>query len=109
MKKTLSVFAALGIAAVIGIQSASAFQWSDLNPAYWGGRCPKCQKQKADCGCKKEKSCDPCQKAEPCPCTTGAAAPCDPCAKKAPCDPCQKEYTQPAPCSPCDRLQEMAK
>ena len=115
MKKTLSVFAVLGIAAIIGTQSANAFDWSNLNPAYWG-HCPKCEKQKADCSCnkkcdpcKKEKVCDPCKKAaEPCPCTTGAAAPCDPCAKKpAPCNPCKKQVTQP--CDPCDQLQQMNK
>ena len=46
MKKTLSVLAVLGIAAVIGTHSANAFEWSSLNPAYWG-HCPKCEKQKA--------------------------------------------------------------
>ena len=117
MKKTLSVLAVLGIAAVIGTQTANAFEWSSLNPAYWGGKCPKCEKQKADCSCPKkvEKKCDPCQKvAEPCPCTTGAAAPCDPCAKKAkPCSPCAKSTpcNVPAvqPCEPCQKLQEMNK
>ena len=47
MKKTLSVLAVLGIAAVIGTHSANAFERSSLNPAYWG-HCPKCEKQKAD-------------------------------------------------------------
>ncbi len=31
MKKTLSVLAVLGIAAVIGTHSANAFEWSSLN------------------------------------------------------------------------------
>lgn len=112
MKKTLSVLAVLGIVSVIGSQSANAFDWSNLNPAYWG-HCPKCEKKKPDCSCKKQKKCDPCE--------TGAAAPCDPCAKKqpvqcdpcakkpAPCDPCQKQVTQPQPCDACDRLQQMNK
>ncbi len=110
MKKTLSVLAVLGMVAIVSSQSANAFEWSSLNPAYWG-HCPKCEKKKPDCGCKKIKKCDPCEKVQtPCPCPTGAAAPCDPCAKKAaPCDPCQREITQPAPCDACDRLQEMAK
>ena len=98
MKKTLSLMAVLGMAAIIGTQTAQAFSWSNLNP--WGchSRCHK--QQKADCGCKKKM---------PCPCQTGAAAPCDPCAKKTPCD-CRNEVTQPMPCEPCDRLQqEMAK
>ena len=92
MKKTLSVLAILGVAAIIGTQEANAFSWSSLNPAYWG-HCPRCEKKKPDCGCKKiEKEC---------PCTTGAAAPCD---------PCKKQVTQPKPCDACDRLQrEMAK
>lgn len=68
MKKTLSVLAVLGIAAVIGTHSANAFEWSSLNPAYWG-HCPKCEKQKADCSCAKKA--DPCKKAK-----------CDPCKKK---------------------------
>ena len=102
MKKTLSLIAILGTAAVIGVQSANAFSWSSLNPAYWG-HCPKCEKQKSDCDCKKKVD-------EDCPCTTGMAAPCEPCAKKTPCDPCKKVITQPKPCDPCDRLQrEMAK
>ena len=54
MKKTLSVLAVLGIVSVIGSQSANAFDWSSLNPAYWG-HCPKCEKKKADCSCKKQK------------------------------------------------------
>ncbi len=112
MKKTLSMLAVLGIVSTIGIQSANAFDWSNLNPAYWG-HCPKCEKKKADCSCKKQKKCDPCKKMEnPCPCTGAAApAPCDPCQKKAiqPCDPCQKQTQQPAPCDACDKLQEMAK
>ena len=98
MKKTLSLLALLGMVAVIGSQSASAFDWSNLNPEYWG-HCPKCEKKKKDCGCKKIKQCDPCQKVQT-PCPTGAAAPCD---------PCQKQVTQPAPCDPCDKLQQMAK
>ena len=63
MKKTLSVLAVLGLVSIIGSQSANAFEWSSLNPAYWG-HCPKCEKKKADCGCKKVKKCDPCQKVE---------------------------------------------
>ena len=51
VKKTLSLLALLGMVAVIGSQSASAFDWSNLNPAYWG-HCPKCEKKKKDCGCK---------------------------------------------------------
>lgn len=102
MKKTLSVLTVLGIAAIIGVQDANAFSWSSLNPAYWG-HCPKCERQKEDCGCKKKVDKD-------CPCTTGAAAPCEPCAKNLPCDPCSRESSQPKPCDPCDRLQsEMAK
>jgi len=107
MKKILSVLAVSGMAALIGAQSANAFDWSNLNPAYWG-HCPKCEKQKTDCGCKKVKKCDPCQKIEN-ECPTGAAAPCDPCVKKTPCDPCKKEVTQPKPCDTCDKLQEMTK
>lgn len=107
MKKTLSVLAVLGMMSFIGMQSANAFDWSNLNPAYWG-KCPKCEKKKKDCGCQKVKKCNPCQKVEN-PCPTGAAAPCNPCAKPAPCNPCQKQVTQPTPCNPCDRLQEMAK
>lgn len=100
MRKTLSVLAVLGIAAIIGTQTAEAFTWSNLNPANWG-KCHKCETKKKD----------NCPKVNPCPCTTGAAAPCDPCTKKAaPCDPCQKEVTQPTPCDACDRLQQqMAK
>ena len=105
MKKTLSVLAVLGIVSFIGSQSANAFEWSSLNPAYWG-YCPKCEKKKADCGCKKVKKCDPCEKIEK-TCPTGAAAPCDPCAKKA--TPCQKVVPQQKPCDACDRLQEMNK
>ena len=80
MKKTLSVLAVLGLVSIIGSQSANAFEWSSLNPAYWG-HCPKCEKKKADCGCKKVKK----------------------------CDPCQKQLAQPAPCDPCDKLQDMSK
>lgn len=105
MKKTLSVLAILGIASVIGSQTANAFEWSNLNPAYWG-HCPKCERKKADCGCKKVKKCDPCEKIEK-TCPTGAAAQCDPCAKKA--NPCQKVVPQQKPCDACDRLQEMNK
>ena len=105
MKKTLSVLAIVGIASVIGSQTANAFEWSNLNPAYWG-HCPKCERKKADCGCKKVKKCDPCEKIEK-TCPTGAAAPCDPCAKKA--NPCQKVVPQQKPCDACDRLQEMNK
>ena len=105
MKKTLSVLAVLGLVSIIGSQSANAFEWSSLNPAYWG-HCPKCEKKKADCGCNKVKKCDPCEKIEK-TCPTGAAAPCDPCAKKA--TPCQKVVPQQKPCDACDRLQEMNK
>ena len=45
MKKTLSVLTVLGIAAIVGTQTADAFEWSSLNPAYWG-HCPKCEKKK---------------------------------------------------------------
>ena len=104
MKKTLSMLAVLGMAIVIGGESAQAFTWSDLNPAYWG-KCPRCEKKKTDCGCQK--------KEKECPCTTGAAAPCNPCAqevKKVPCTPCSKEIRKNIPCEPCDRLQqEMAR
>ena len=105
MKKTLSVLALLGIVSVISAQTANAFEWSSLNPAYWG-HCPKCEKKKADCGCKKVKKCDPCEKTEKI-CPTGAAAPCNPCAKKS--EPCQKVVPQQKPCDACDRLQEMNK
>lgn len=89
MKKTLSVLAVLGVVSLIGMQSASAFTWSNLNPFNWG-KCNRCEK-------KVDKSCP-----------TGYAAPCDPCAKKTPCDPCQKQINKP--CDACDRLQqEMAK
>ena len=98
MKKTLSVLAVLGIVAISGLQQANAFNWSSLNPAYWG-HCPKCEKKKPDCGCKKKVDKD-------CPCTTGAAAPCNPCTKQTPCDPCQKTIPQPQPCDACDRLQQ---
>lgn len=96
MKKTLSVLAVLGMVSIIGSQTANAFEWSSLNPAYWG-HCPKCEKKKPKCECKKK--CDPCKKIES-PCPTGAAAPCD---------PCQKQVTQPKPCDVCDKLQEMNK
>lgn len=98
MKKTLSVLAVLGMVSIIGSQTANAFEWSSLNPAYWG-HCPRCEKKKPKCECKKVKKCDPCQKIES-PCPTGAAAPCD---------PCQKQVTQPKPCDACDKLQEMNK
>ena len=112
MKKTLSVLAVLGIMAV-GVQSAQAFSWSSLNPAYWGNSaCPKCEKPKKECGCKKKV--EPCQKVRPTcdPCETGAAAPCekpkcDPCKKVEKCNPCQKQVKEP--CDACDKLQEMNK
>ena len=98
MKKTLSVLAILGIAGIIGTQPTNAFDWSNLNPAYWG-HCSRCEKKKPECGCKKVKKCNPCRNyTTPCDKPTGAAAPCDPCQK-----PIQKN------CEPCDRLQEMAK
>ena len=53
MKKTLSMLAILGIVGVIGSQTANAFDWSSMNPAYWG-HCPKCEKKKADCKCKQK-------------------------------------------------------
>ena len=88
MKKTLSVLAVLGIVSCACIQSANAFSWSNLNPFNWG-RCNRCEKQ---------------QPVNNCPCSTGYAAPCDPCEKKTPCDPCQKQIKQP--CDACDRLQQ---
>ena len=88
MKKFLSVVALAGLFGLMGVQSAQAFSWSNLNPANWG-HCSKCEKKKPDCGCPK---------VNPCPCETGAAAPCD---------PCNKPITQPKPCDPCDRLQQM--
>ena len=94
MKKTLSVLAVVGIVTIAGVQTANAFTWSNLNPFNWG-KCNKCE-----------------QKVQPCPCSTGYAAPCDPCEKKEPiCDPCQqKQISKPAPCDACDRLQQnMAK
>lgn len=120
MKKTLSMLAVLGVMC-FGIQSANAFSWSSLNPAYWG-HCPRCQKIKNDCGCKKKcnpcegmtgaaANCDPCAKKKPCrqkcdPCRKQEVKPCDPCQKvQQPCDPCQKK----APCDPCDKLQNMNK
>ena len=131
MKKTLSVLAVLGVV-TFGLQSAEAFCWSSLNPAYWG-HCPKCEKPKKECGCQKK--CDPCQKIAPkCdPCETGAAAPCetpkkqdcnpckktencDPCQKVQPCNPCTKSQTSTPvqnsmnkTCDPCDKLQNMNK
>ena len=113
MKKTLSLLAILGFVSAIGVQSANAFSWSNMNPAYWG-HCPKCEKKKSDCGCKKQKKCNPCEKTiKPCDPCTGAAAPaqtpCDPCAKKTTPCPCQKQIPQQKTCDPCDRLQEMSK
>ena len=98
MKKTLSVLAILGVVSLCGFQQASAFSWSSLNPAYWG-HCPKCEKKKADCGCKKKVDKD-------CPCTTGAAAPCKPCTQHPICNPCQTEQPKSQPCDECDRLQQ---
>ena len=93
MKKTLSVLAVLGIVSMIGMQSANAFSWSNLNPFRWG-KCSKCEK-----------------KVDKCPCSTGYATPCDPCENAIPpVPPCGKQITKPAPCDACDRLQqEMAK
>ena len=97
MKKTLSILALLGLISC-SIPSAEAFCWSNLNPANWG-HC-KCQKKKCD------------------PCSTGYAAPCDPCAKKKKGCPCnvQQQQKTAAPCQkvrencdPCDKLQEMNK
>lgn len=89
MKKTLSLFAILGLIAVAGNQCANAFTWSSLNPFNWG-KCNRCEK-KIDCGCPSQKT------YRDCPCTTGAAAPCD---------PCQRDVIQPKKCDPCDRLQQ---
>lgn len=107
MKKTLSVLALLGII-VCSAQSANAFGWSNLNPATWFGS-GKCGCEKPKCGCKEVKKCDPC--------STGYAAPCDPCEKKKiECNPCKKEIQPCAPCQktrstcePCERLQQMNK
>ena len=107
MKKTLSVLAVLGIVSFAGVQSANAFDWSNLNPAYWG-HCPKCEKKKPDCSCKKQK-CDPCQKKQKCDPCEKVSKPCPVPSAAAPCDPCKKEVTQPKPCDACDRLQEMNK
>ena len=99
MKKTLSILAVLGVMC-FGLQSAEAFSWSNLNPAYWG-HCNKCEKPKKECGCKKKKKCGPCEQ------MTGGASPCTPCniqQKTEPC-PCQKS----APCDPCEKLQNMNK
>lgn len=101
MKKTLSMLAVLGIIATASLQSANAFSW---NPATWfgSGKCPKCEKPK--CGCEKPKKCDPC--------STGYAAPCNPCEKKKiECNPCQKQTPCPvqSTCDPCDKLQNMNK
>ena len=83
MRKTLSLLAVLGIISILGIESASAFSWSNLNP--WSKcRCNKCEKQVPQC-------------------PTGYAAPCE---TKIPCDPCEKQITKPAPCDECDRLQQ---
>ena len=91
MKKTLSVLAVLGIAAIIGTQAADAFCWSKMNPFRKNCR-PNCEQKKPD-------SCP--VKTQECPCPTGMAAPCN---------PCQKEIVKPKTCEPCDRLQqEMAK
>ena len=84
MKRTLSIFAVLGIVSVTFIQSANAFSWSSLNP--WS----KCRANK-------------CQKKIEQPCPTGYAAPCE---KKIPCDPCAKPVQKAAPCDACDRLQQ---
>lgn len=107
MKKTLSVLAVLGIVAC-GMQSVQAFTWSNLNPATWFGS-GKCGCEKPKCGCEKKK-CDPC--------STGYAAPCNPCEKKKiECNPCKKQIVQPCEpcqkarqiCDPCNKLQEMNK
>ncbi len=90
MKKTLSMLAVLGVVSMVCMQSANAFSWSNLNPFNWG-KCNKCEK-----------------KVDNCPCSTGYAAPCNPCEKKAPCStPCtttQKQINKP--CDSCDRLQQ---
>lgn len=83
MKKTLSIVALLGILTIIGIQSAEAITWSNLNPFNWG-KCNKCEKKIPES-----------------PCPTGYAAPCDHCNNVIP---------QSKPCDECDKLQnEMAK
>lgn len=86
MKKTLSVLALLSIVSLAANQSAEAFSWNPLN--WFGHGCNKCEKPKKECCPKVEKEC---------PCTTGAAAPCNPNG-----NPC----LQQKPCDPCDRLQQ---
>jgi hypothetical protein len=92
MRKMFMLPAILGLGVfVCTSQSVNAFEWSDLNPAYWG-HCPKCEKKKENCSCKKKKT--PCQKEEQ---VTGGASPCNPCQKQA-----------PQQCEPCEKLQEMS-
>ncbi len=87
MKRTLSVLALLGIVSFAANQSAeAAFSWNPLN--WFGHGCNKCEKPKKECCPKVEKEC---------PCTTGAAAPCNPNG-----NPCMQQK----PCDPCDRLQQ---
>ena len=73
MKKTLSALAVLGVVSVVCMQTANAFTWSNLNPFNWG-KCNKCEK-----------------KIEKCPCSTGYAAPCDPCKKEKPDCGCKQQ------------------
>lgn len=90
MKKTLSLLALIGLIGITGNQAANAaFSWSNLNPFNWGNRCNKCEQPKNNC-CPQKVYRD-------CPCTTGAAAPCNPNG-----NPCQQKKT----CDPCDRLQQ---
>lgn len=87
MKRTLSVLALLGMVSFAANQSAeAAFSWNPLN--WFGHGCNKCEKPKKECCPKVEKEC---------PCTTGAAAPCNPNG-----NPCMQQK----PCDPCDRLQQ---
>ena len=99
MQETLSMLAVVGVISVIGLQTANAFTWSDMNPFNWG-KCNKCEKKvEKDCPTGYATPCDPCQK---------KVEPCEQTEKKIPCTPCQKQ--KPAPCDPCDKLQqEMAK
>ena len=81
MKRTLSVLALLSIVSFAANQCAeAAFSW---NPANWFGHgCNKCEKPKKEC-CPQKIN-------KECPCTTGAAAPCNPCPQTKKCDPCDR-------------------